>query len=190
MKKISTDRTEKHRGRTFGFRCMAVLLAILTALPAAAALHPARAYASESTSYTYTLSTNKEWIRTQDAYMPASIYLDDDMLTAPDDMFLYGNKIYIADTTESGGRIIIYDRNERTTEIVGETVLKNPMGLFVNEEAIFVADKGAQAVYKMSHEGEVLMELGRPDSYLFSDQSQYLPTGVAVSSQGDHFCLW
>lgn len=184
MKKISTDRTEKHRGRTFGFRCMAVLLAILTALPAAAALHPARAYASESTSYTYTLSTNKEWIRTQDAYMPASIYLDDDMLTAPDDMFLYGNKIYIADTTESGGRIIIYDRNERTTEIVGETVLKNPMGLFVNEEAIFVADKGAQAVYKMSHEGEVLMELGRPDSYLFSDQSQYLPTGVAVSSQG------
>ena len=157
-----------------------MIMAVLTTV----VLSPMKVNASGSSSYTYTLSTDKEWIRTQDAYMPGAIFLDDGTLNAPEDLFLYDNKIYIADTAEDGGRIVIYDRDTQTTETMGETVLKNPMGLFVNEEAVFVADKGAQAVFKLSHEGEVLMELGRPDSYLFSEQSQYFPSGVAVSSQG------
>lgn len=172
----------------------------------AASFVPMRAEASESSAYTYTQSVKKEWIRTQDAYMPGSIFLNDDSLYAPEDLFIYEDKIYISDaasteaaseevaegenveeaekTTAGGGRIVIYDRKTGETRVIGEQVLQQPMGLFVNEEAIFVADKAAQAVYKLSHDGEVLMKLGRPDSYLFSDQSQYLPTGVAVSNQG------
>lgn len=157
---------------------------MITAVLTVATLYPAKVQASESSSYTYTQSVDKEWIRTQDAYMPGSIFLNDGTLTAPEDLFYYRNKIYIADTTEAGGRIVIYDTETRTTEVMGEGVLKNPRGVFVNEEAVFVADKGAQAVFKLSHDGEVQMELGRPDSYLFSDQSQYYPTGVAVSGQG------
>lgn len=145
---------------------------------------PINTNATESTSYTYTQSVNKEWIRTQDAYMPGSIFLNDGTLSAPEDLFVYGKQIYITDTAETGGRIIIYDMEDRTIKLIGEQVLKQPMGIFVNEEAVFVADKGAQAVYKLSHDGETLMKLGRPDSYLFSEQSQYLPTGVTVSSQG------
>ncbi len=145
---------------------------------------PVNTNATESSSYTYTQSVNKEWIRTQDAYMPGSIFLNDGRLSVPEDLFVYGNQIYITDTAETGGRIVIYDMKDRTTKLIGEQVLKQPMGIFVNEEAVFVADKGAQAVYKLSYDGEVLMKLGRPDSYLFSEQSQYLPTGVAVSSQG------
>jgi len=174
---------------------MAVLLLVL--------IVPAGANASESSSYTYTLSVNKEWIRTQDAYMPGSILLNNGILSKPEDMFIFQNKIYIADivpvddsadsnetqeetnkTVSDGGRIIIYDMQTKDIKIIGQNELVNPMGIYVNDEAIFVADKGAQAVYKLSHEGEVLMKLGRPDSYLFSSQSQYLPTGVAVSSQG------
>lgn len=145
---------------------------------------PMTAVASESTAYTYTQSVDKTWIRTQDAYMPGSVFLNDGSLTAPEDLFIYENKIYIADTTETGGKIVIYDIETKTTTALGEQVLVNPMGVFVNKEAVFVADKGAQAVFKLSHEGEVLLELGRPDSYLFSEKSHYLPTGVAVSSQG------
>lgn len=177
--KEMTNRTGIIRHKT-----LAVSIAILAVFMAAIPVAPMKVQASESTAYTYTQSVDKEWIRTQDAYMPGSILLNDGTLQAPEDLFLYGDKIYIADTAESGGRIVIYDREKRTAETIGEAVLKNPMGIFVNEEAVFVADKGAQIVYKLSHEGEVLMELGRPDSYLFSDQSQYYPTGVAVSGQG------
>lgn len=178
-------------------------IAILAALLLVVMTIPTTVHASESSSYTYTQSVNKEWIRTQDAYMPGSILLNDGTLHKPEDMFIYDNKIYIADivldaatenseeteteledSTSSGGRIVIYDMETKATRIIGQKELVTPMGIFVNEEAVFVADKGAQAVYKLSHEGEVLMKLGRPDSYLFSSQSQYLPTGVAVSSQG------
>ena len=167
---------------------------IFAAVMLAVMILPVCAQASESTSYTYTQSVNKEWVRTQDAYMPGNIFLNDGTLTAPEDLFIYENEIYIADTVQAeagdgaaagaGGRVVIYDMEAGTTRTIGEQVLVQPMGIFVTQEAVFVADKGAQAVYKLSHEGEVLMELGRPDSYLFSDQSQYLPTGVAVSSQG------
>lgn len=163
---------------------------ILAAILLAVMLVPSVAMASESSSYTYTQSVDKEWVRTQDAYMPGKIYLNDGTLNAPEDLFIYQNKAYIADAvlaedgSVSGGRIVIYDMAEGSTDTMGEEFLKNPMGLFVNEEAIFVADKGAQKVFKLSHSGEILMELARPDSYLFSDQSQYLPSAVAVSSQG------
>lgn len=151
---------------------------------------PVTASASESSSYTYTQSVDKEWIRTQDAYMPGSIYMNDGTLSAPEDLFIYENKIYISDVimaedgTTTGGHIVVYDMDTRGVETIGEGILVNPMGLFVTEEAIYVADKGAQKVFKLSHTGEILMELGRPDSYLFSEQSQYLPSAVAVSSQG------
>lgn len=163
---------------------------ILAAILLAVMLVPSVAMASESSSYTYTQSVDKEWVRTQDAYMPGKIYLNDGTLNAPEDLFIYQNKAYIADAvlkedgSVSGGRIVIYDMAEGSSYTMGEEFLKNPMGLFVNVEAIFVADKGAQKVFKLSHSGEILMELGRPDSYLFSDQSQYLPSAVAVSSQG------
>ncbi len=163
-------------------------VALITAVLAAVLLLPVGVKASGSTAYTYTLSVDGEWIRTQDAYMPGSIFLNDGTLNAPEDLFLYGNEVYIADTVPaeagSGGRILIYNLETGSLRTLGEGVLAQPMGVFVNGDGVFVADRGAQAVYQFSQEGEVLLELGRPDSYLFSDQSQYLPTGVAVSGQG------
>ena len=153
-------------------------------------LLPITTSASESSSYTYTQSVDKEWIRTQDAYMPGSIFLNGGVLNAPEDLFIFEDKIYVSDTvvdetgSVSGGRVVIYDMNSRELTSIGEGTLVNPMGLYVTEEAIYVADKGAQAVYKIAHSGEILMTLGRPDSYLFSSQSQYYPTAVSVSSQG------
>lgn len=171
---------------------MKKIIQVLSVILVIAVIMPLTAKASESSAYTYTQSVNKEWIRTQDAYMPGSILLNDGTLSAPEDLFIYKNQIYIADTafseeeatSESRGRIVIYDMDTREIKTIGEELLINPKGIFVNEEAIFVADKGAEAVLKLSHTGELLMKLSRPDSYLFSEQSQYLPTGVAVSSQG------
>ena len=169
---------------------MKKFIRIIMAVFVATIFLPTTAKASESSSYTYTQSVDKEWIRTQDAYMPGSIFLNDGTLSTPEDLFVYGNRIYISDVimaedgTVSGGRIVIYDMDTRMVKTLGEGILVNPMGLFVTEEAIYVADKGAQKVFQFSHDGAVLMELGRPDSYLFSEKSQYLPSAVAVSSQG------
>lgn len=190
----------KNRRKKIAAVCAAVIVALLAAMPIGAA----RVQASESSSYTYTQSVNKEWIRTQDAYMPGKILLNDGTLHTPEDMFIYENKIYIADTgvtaeadaeskdekqAAEGGRIVVYDMDTGAVTSFGEEFLQRPMGIFVNEEAVFIADRGAEKVYKVSHQGQILMELGRPDSYLFSDQSQYLPTGVAVSSQGVIFVV-
>ncbi len=165
---------------------MRKILKIITAALALILLIPCVGAASESTSYTYTISVNGEWVRTQDAYLPGEIMLDAGELNAPEDLFLYGGKLYIADVTEdgTGGRLLVFDRKTGRTQVLGEGLLVNPSGIFVNEEAIFVADKGAAAVFKLSHSGEVLLTLSRPDNYLFSDKSIYLPTGVAVTSQG------
>ena len=138
--------------------------------------------ASQSTSYTYTLSVNGEWIRTQDAYMPAKLWFRDGTLNAAEDIFFYNNLLYIADT--GNGRIVVLnvDTGEKT-EIINEEFV-NPCGIFVNEEAVFVADRGAETVFKIDFNGSILMRLDRPDSYLFSQQSQYIPKNVAVTSQG------
>ena len=170
---------------------MKKFIKIIIAVLAVVVLLPTTVSASESSSYTYTQSVDKEWVRTQDAYMPGNIFLNDGTLNSPEDLFVYENKIYIADLAgeeKVGGRVVVYDMETEEVEVLGEEILTTPMGLFVTEEAIYVADKGneevAGKVFKLSHSGEVLMELGRPDSYLFSDKSQYFPTAVAVSSQG------
>ena len=55
---------------------MRKILKIITAALALILLIPCVGAASESTSYTYTISVNGEWVRTQDAYLPGEIMLD------------------------------------------------------------------------------------------------------------------
>ena len=76
---------------------MKKIIRFLAVLLVSVMLLPATVGASESTSYTYTQSVDKEWIRTQDAYMPGSIFLNDGTLSAPEDLFIYENNIYISD---------------------------------------------------------------------------------------------
>ena len=81
-------------------KILAVILlsAVLFAVPASAA---------RSTAYTYTISVDGDYIRTQDAYIPSRTYLNECDLSAPQDVFIKGNIMYVADTGNS--RIVIYD---------------------------------------------------------------------------------
>ena len=74
--------------------CCAVLGLLLAGLICVLPAHAA----GENTTYTYTLSADDEWIRTQDAYLPGKIYLKGAGLSQPQDLFLRGGDIYIADT--------------------------------------------------------------------------------------------
>lgn len=146
------------------------------------------AYAGENTTYTYTISVDGEWIRTQDAYMPGSIYLKGKGLKNPEDLFIHNGLIYVTDT--GGGRIAVYNPEDDSIKYVGEGELKSPTGIFVtNDGTMYIADYGAECVTVLSPEGNVLMKIGRPDSYLFSKRSRYKPRNVVLTSGGNIFVV-
>ena len=161
-------------------RFTAFFVTVLTLL----AMFGGRAIANENTTYTYTVSASSQygWVRTQDAYMPAAIYLQG-QLKVPEDMFVAQNgMLYVADTGNS--RIVEYDISKNTVvREIGVGVLKSPTGVFVSPDGeIFAADYGNEKVYIFNKDGSLKLELGRPDNYLFSSQSTYLPRNVVVSS--------
>lgn len=140
--------------------------------------------ASENTTYTYTVSTDEKWIQTQDAYLPGNIYLKNLGLQSPEDIFIKNGCIYVADTGNS--RVLIYNIESGDKRILGEGVLSSPCGIFVTEDLkVYVADKGAKAVFIFDNGGELKKTIGRPDNYLFSDLSEYTPKNVIVTGEGN-----
>jgi hypothetical protein len=142
---------------------------------------PVPVRASEGTTYTYTISLNGNWIRTQDAYLPGQVYLLGAGLKKPADLFIKGDLIYISDSGNS--RIAVFNKVTGEITYLGDKILKSPRGLFVDALGdIYVADYDAECIFELSKDGEVLNAIGRPDNYLFSPRSRFKPTGVAVTS--------
>lgn len=156
------------------------LCCVLTGVPAA--------HAGENTTYTYTLSSDDAWIRTQDAYLAGNVYLKGRGLSAPQDLFCRSGLVYIADT--GNHRVVIFDPETDELRELGVGSLDQPSGLFVAEDGtVYVADasKTQPAVVVFSPEGKEVMRIGRPDSYLFSPRTAFAPRNVAVSREGHIF---
>ncbi len=164
-------------------RLLAILIALATVICGAVNVS-----ASDSTTYTYTVSVNDDWVRTQDAYIPAAVYGMDLELSLPGDIFYLNNKLYISDTGNS--RICVINVADSSVTFFGGEELISPDGLFVTDDGrVFVADPDAEAVFVYSPEYELIQTIGRPDSYLFSDKSLYNPIAVSVSSVGTVFVV-
>ncbi|MDR1692108.1 MAG: YIP1 family protein [Oscillospiraceae bacterium] len=141
------------------------------------------AYAGEGTAYTYTISVNGDWIRTQDAYLPGRILFQDGSLNKPYDICIRDGAMYVADSGD--GCVVRYDMATGESVRFGEDILEGPRGLFVSADGrCYVADYDAERVVVFSSDGQAEMIIDRPESYLFSEQSRYKPTGVAVASSG------
>lgn len=111
--------------------------------------------ASENTTYTYTISVDNEWIRTQDAYMPGEVLFSGYGLSQPNDIFVLGRKLYVADTGNS--RIVITDLDTKEKTFMGEGILSAPSGIFVKSDGtVYVADGTAKAVFILGADGSVL----------------------------------
>lgn len=146
------------------------------------------ASALDNTTYTYTVSVDDEWVRTQDAYIPAAIYAKEIGLSKPGDIFYIDNKLYISDTGNS--RIAVYSLDDFSVEFFGGEELKTPDGLFVTEDGkVYVADIEAESVFVYDSSRKLIQTIGRPDNELFSDTSMYRPCAVAVSSVGNVFVV-
>lgn len=146
------------------------------------------AEAAQSTAYTYTISVDDNWIRTQDAYINSRIYMKDEGLSRPQDLFVFGDELYIADT--GNARILIENIKTGEKRTVEYNEFSEPSGLFVSaDKTLYVADPAAQAVFIFSRDGEFLKKLSRPDSVLFGSGSIYQPSKISVSSQGNIYVV-
>ena len=136
-----------------------------------------------ATSYTYTLTSDGSWMRSQDAYLPGQILLMDSPLNAPEDVFVRNGILYLAENGER--RVVLLDLATGKSTYFGEGILDSPSGLFVTEDGkLYVADVGLQKVLVFDEKGNVILEYGRPSTKAFGKTSSFKPLKVTVDKSG------
>ena len=138
------------------------ILAIAFSLIVLIGVFSINASASENTTYTYTISVDDEWIRTQDAYMASEILFRDSDLSQPSDIFINGRNLYVADSGNS--RIVVYNLDTKEKTFIGEGILSKPTGIFVKYDGtVYVADIELKEVIVLGSDGSLKMKVVRPD---------------------------
>lgn len=151
-------------------------------------LFSVNASAGESTTYSYTVSADGGWIKTQDAYTSGTVYLKDYGLSAPTDLFCFKTKLFVADT--GNGRVVSYDVVSGEAKEIGSGILSGPMGIFVTETGeIYVADPAEETLFVFNADGTLKKRMERPNSYLIGEDSMYQPKNVCVSHNGNIFVV-
>ena len=165
------------------------ILAIAFSLIVLIGVFSINASASENTTYTYTISVDDEWIRTQDAYMASEILFRDSDLSQPSDIFINGRNLYVADSGNS--RIVVYNLDTKEKTFIGEGILSKPTGIFVKYDGtVYVADIELKEVIVLGSDGSLKMKVVRPDeSPLFSKSATFEPKNVVVTSQDNIFVV-
>ncbi len=142
---------------------------------------------------TYTLDGTGHLVFTQTSYTPMDVIAGNQIpgtpgFSSPDDIFIHGNKLYVADTYNS--RVVVFNLQGAYLQTIGANILSQPKGIFVDPAGnVYVADSGNQYVYKFSPAGRLLQKFGRPASPLFGAQTPYVPERLVVDSQGNLFIV-
>ena len=142
--------------------------------------------ASPATEYgipyqTYTLDSQRRFIPTQTAYIPVGTFGRTLGLLNPEDMYIYEDQFYIADSGNK--RIVITDLAGNLTDEVDLDVFQLPTGLFVKEGYLYVADKTAKKVFKIDLITKTVVQtIEKPTSPIYGQQNDFVPIKVAVDS--------
>ncbi len=168
------------------FLAAAAVLLLLT--PSAQAVQE---HSGPYETYNYSYEDNGE-LASAAAYVPVRVVRAESMgLTAfktLSDLFVDAEhgEIYLADTDNH--RVVRADIG--MTEAVafteaGGVKFSSPQGVFVADDAVYVADTGNRRVVKMTRNGETLAVWGKPDSPQFSQGVDFKPQKVVVTDQGE-----
>ncbi|MEN6589978.1 MAG: YIP1 family protein [Fervidobacterium sp.] len=161
---------------------LTVILSLLTMIPSVALS------TANSTFYTYTLTQDNEWKKSQDAYLVSKVLFADLDLYYPKDIFYKNSKLYIADS--GNFRIVVYDLATGNIQLIGQDILFTPEGVFVDDNNnIYVADSSAQAVYLFDESGTLIRQYTRPNSILFGVNTNYMPKKVVVDKRGNLYIV-
>lgn len=131
---------------------------------------------------TYTIGPNGRYVQTQTAYEPAGELAIDIPLKNPEDMMVFGDSVYVADT--GNARIVKYSLADGHGEVLIED-LNQPTGLHLDENGrMYVADKGDRVVYLFDNQGTLLQTFERPTEPIFGENSPYVPLKIATGPRG------
>jgi hypothetical protein len=146
-------------------------------------LVPAQALTQQSAPYvTYTIGPNGRYVQTQTAYEPAGYFDIDLNLNLPEDMVIFQNDLYVADTGNK--RIVKFNMTTGLGTILLEG-LSQPTGIHVNDEGeLYVADKTDRVVYHYDSDMELIQTYGRPNQAIFGTDSPFVPLKVATGPRG------
>jgi tetratricopeptide (TPR) repeat protein len=176
MKKIKVNRVFKTLA-AFGLMS-AVTLGIL----------PQPVRADNAPAYTYTISEDGKWVRTQDAYLTSSILFRDMGMKKPEDIFVKNGKIYVADT--DGGRIAVMDKASEQVTFLGEEALEAPTSVFVDDQNnILAADYKLGKVAVLSQDGKVIKWYERPTSIVFGKNTNFKPRKAVSDKKGNIYIV-
>lgn len=146
-------------------------------------LIPSTALAGTTSAYTYVVKADGDWQRSQDAYLPESILFQNEGLKQPEDLFIKGNHIYVADTGNC--RVVEMNLNTGETRSIGEEILQAPTGIYISDDhTMYVADGGLGAVICFDETGKEIRRYERPTDPAFGTATQYAPKKVTVGDDG------
>lgn len=134
--------------------------------------------------YTWTQGPNGHVVHTQTAYNPGTTIQAG--FTNPEDMYVYNDKIYVADSGNS--RIVVLENNEIVQEITNEN-LKKPTGIAVNDEHIYVADYDNKCILIFNHDGSLFRRLDKPTEKTLGADTKFAPIKVGVDMRGNIYVV-
>ncbi len=110
--------------------------------------------------------------------------------SAPQDMFLAGDTLYVADT--GNNRIVMLGKDGKLKGIIdslgareGEESLKSPKGICVTADGtVYVADSGNKRVVVLDSDGNLLSQVRDPKSDVLPKQFEFVPSKVVVDYAG------
>lgn len=145
--------------------------------------------AAEVPYKTFTVDGNGDMTETQTAYLPEGrlVQFGDLMLDQPEDMKIYQNLMYIADT--GNGRIVVSDTEAETIRTIGDDILKKPVGLDVVNGSIYVADETLGQVLEFDLDGNLIYTFERPTHPSFGKSAPFTPIKVTADERGNVYVI-
>lgn len=67
--------------------------------------------------------------------------------------------------------------------------LSDPLGIYVRDHSLYIADKGLQEVLVCDLSGNIITELKKPENDVFPQQKEFLPTKVLSDSYGNVYVI-
>jgi len=138
-------------------------------------------YENEYPYDTYTVDYEGNLTYTQTAYTPVGVLNRNIELSAPEDLYIKDDFVYVADT--GNHRIAVLDYSGNLVLEIGLDILSKPTGVHVSvDDFLYVADSENQLVYKFDLSGNLIRIFSRPVEPLFGSTSPYTPIKVVVGS--------
>ena len=147
----------------------------------------------------YTYNTWGESVPAPAGYLPERVvYAEDigvDSLNGPEDLFVYKDRLYIADT--GNNRILVLNDQYRVVQSIQTltgpdgkpTALKKPSGLYIRDDTLYIADTGNARVVSCDLNGRVQHEFLCPNDKVIQKDFLFTPTKVVSDSTGYVYVL-